>query len=208
MKATAQAGLKRDYRRNLEIGFIAALVAVLAGFLLFPRHRPPPRSGALESVVFFFPDAQAETPQPLETASVPRVTAELVLEEVREVETPFEIPRPSEAAAAPPPLPSEKGEPREDYDFPPRPRNIIRPDYPEAARLAELEGTVLLRVVVTRDGLVEDAWILEAEIPAFGESALKAVRYWTFAPAVRAGKPVRASVILPIEFVLTEADRT
>lgn len=208
MTSPAQAELKREYRRNLEVGFIAALVLVLVAFLFFPPGRPAPRGATLETIVFLFPEETSETPQPVEPVDVPRIPVAHFLEEVHEVEMPVEDPLRDPDAAALPPLPSSSDAPLVEFDFAPKPRNIVRPDYPEAARAAGVEGFVRLRVTVAADGTVEDAQILEADFAPFGESALKAVRYWTFLPASRAGRPVRASIVLPIEFVLTERDRS
>jgi protein TonB len=205
MTSTAQAEAKREYRRNLEMGFIAALALMIAMFLFFPRPSPETAGGDLPAVTFFFTDESSEIPQPVDTDG-PRVPVLDLVEEVREVETPFPLPVPDRAAAARP-ASAAPAENLEDYDFPPRPRDMVRPEYPEVARLSGAEGLVRLRVVVGPSGLVEDAWIVDAELPQFGESALRAVRGWTFLPAVRNGRPVRASIVLPIQFVLTEAER-
>lgn len=206
MRTGAQAELKREYRRNLEVGFLAALLAVFAAFMLYPRERPPTAARDSGPVVFFFPDESAETPEPVQAVEVPDVPVADVVEDVRDVETPFRDPLWTRQAVATPPLPAQSDEPLLDYDFAPRPRNIVRPDYPEAARVTNTEGTVRLRVIVGADGYVEDAKVLDTDFPPFGESALKAVFRWTFLPAMRAGRPVRASIVLPIEFVLTEGD--
>ena len=75
------------------------------------------------------------------------------------------------------------------------------PIYPEMARAAEVEGVVLLRVLVGRDGRVENAFVVDGQ-PMLNEAALAAVGKWTFRPALQQHKPVKVWVAIPIRFTL------
>ncbi|HET9951452.1 MAG TPA: energy transducer TonB [Candidatus Eisenbacteria bacterium] len=87
------------------------------------------------------------------------------------------------------------------YDEAPVPVTRTGPVYPEAARNAGREGTVLLHVLVGVDGRVKNAKIARG-VTGLNEAALAAVRSWTFKPALSARKPVAAWVEVPMEFRL------
>ena len=77
------------------------------------------------------------------------------------------------------------------------------PDYPEPARERGIEGRVTLQIVVDPAGHVERDVIVVESVPALDGAAIDAVRHWRFAPGRdRAGVPVRASVRVPLRFVL------
>lgn len=85
---------------------------------------------------------------------------------------------------------------------PPRALLQSAPVYPEAAAAQGLEGRVLVRVVVSASGAVEDATVESSTDPIFDAAALKAVAQWTFEPATRGGQPVEATVMIPFDFNL------
>jgi periplasmic protein TonB len=63
--------------------------------------------------------------------------------------------------------------------------------YPAQARAAELEASVALEIVVDARGRVVQAQPLEHVGYGLDDAALQAVRSYIFAPAQRAGRPVR-----------------
>jgi protein TonB len=75
-------------------------------------------------------------------------------------------------------------------------------DYPVAARSAEIEGTVLVKVTVDEQGRVVDAVVLQSDSPLFDEAAVRVVRRWEFLPAERDGIPVRSTITVPLRFTL------
>jgi protein TonB len=79
--------------------------------------------------------------------------------------------------------------------------SMPQPEYPEMARSAELEGQVLVRALVGKDGLVHDAQIAQS-IPLLDEAAKAAVMKAVFKPAIQANKPVAVWVAIPIRFKL------
>ena len=73
---------------------------------------------------------------------------------------------------------------------------------PEEQRLGHT-GRVLLRVTVKSDGTPENVLLHETStFPLLDESAIAAVKGWRFVPAQQFGKPVEATVIVPVRFVL------
>ena len=79
------------------------------------------------------------------------------------------------------------------------------PFYPGLARKRGQEGTVLLQVLVNREGRVD---ALEIEVSSgfvlLDRAAEKAVRRWLFDPAVRGQQKVSMWVKVPVTFRLRE----
>jgi len=75
----------------------------------------------------------------------------------------------------------------------------VPPQYPDDARNARVEGTVLVQVLVGRDGRVKDARITKS-IPLLDQAAMDAVRQWVFKPALSKGQPVEVWVAVPVRF--------
>jgi protein TonB len=77
------------------------------------------------------------------------------------------------------------------------------PDYPEIAREAGIEGTVLVRVLVDAQGAVRDRHVLQS-IRGLDEAALAAAATAVFRPALQQDRPVAVWVVVPIEFRLRD----
>jgi protein TonB len=86
-----------------------------------------------------------------------------------------------------------------DFDRPPRPLAMPRPDYPQEAFVQKLEGTVLLEILIDEAGHVVRARVVRS-VPLLDEAAVRAVRKWLFAPALRRGRPVATVAMAPITF--------
>jgi periplasmic protein TonB len=80
----------------------------------------------------------------------------------------------------------------------------VTPTYPPEARRRGLEGLVVVRIVVGRDGLVEPAQTrVVRSVPGLDEAAIAAVARWRFSPAAGPnGQPVRVTIEIPFEFFL------
>ena len=89
---------------------------------------------------------------------------------------------------------------------PPRPdseANNPWPQYPNRARRRGLEGGLILRVTVNIRGAPSDIEVIKTSgHEILDRAAVKAVRNWQFQPAKKGGKPVKASVNLPVNFFL------
>lgn len=85
------------------------------------------------------------------------------------------------------------------YRSPPSP-----PEYPRRALEAGIEGTVLVRVILSAEGGIMDVLVHQSSGHAsLDAAALKAVRAWSFMPAQRDGKAIPAVVQLPVRFKLS-----
>lgn len=71
---------------------------------------------------------------------------------------------------------------------------IAYPTNPKA-----LPGTVILQVLIGRDGTVQDAKFMQGSL-AFARSAIDGVKFWKFKPYVMNGRPVSVQTMLTISF--------
>jgi TonB family protein len=76
-----------------------------------------------------------------------------------------------------------------------------QPEYPKAAAVRGIGGSVTLKLSIAADGKVRDATIVSSDPPGvFDQAALAAVRKWQFSPKVMGGQPVEAEGLQLIEF--------
>jgi TonB family protein len=78
----------------------------------------------------------------------------------------------------------------------------VKASYTEDARRSNLEGEVVLEIVVRRDGSVGDVKLIDGLPSGLNERAIAAVRQWRFAPATRLGQAVDVIVEVSVEFKL------
>jgi len=84
-------------------------------------------------------------------------------------------------------------------------RSTPVPPYPAAARAQGLEGVVVLTVRVGADGRVGDIRVKSSSgARILDDSAVAAVKSWTFAPARQGPRAVESWVEVPVRFVLTQ----
>jgi len=89
-----------------------------------------------------------------------------------------------------------------DYDTPPRPITITRPEYPPEAREKGIEGTVIVEITITTDGKVVDPVVIES-VKGLDEAAIECVHGWRFKPAEKDGQAVQTTAHAPIAFRLS-----
>lgn len=85
----------------------------------------------------------------------------------------------------------------------PEPIFEFKPEYPELAKAAGVEGLVVVRVLVGKDGSVLDA-VLDDRLqsPLLNAAALDGARRWRFTPALRSGHAVPVWTAIPFRFTL------
>lgn len=86
----------------------------------------------------------------------------------------------------------------------PQVRSQERPRYPLMARRAGVEGRVVLRGVVRRNGRIDEIQILRDLPYGLGDAALEAVRQWRFRPATYQGEPIEVYYTVTVNFRLTD----
>jgi protein TonB len=75
------------------------------------------------------------------------------------------------------------------------------PSYPDIAREAGVDGTVMVQALVGKDGKVKDTKVVKS-IPMLDAAATAAVKQWIFKPALSNNKPVAVWVAVPVRFTL------
>ena len=73
--------------------------------------------------------------------------------------------------------------------------------YPDVARQAGVEGTVVLNLVIGKDGAVQGVKLLSGD-PVLAQAAMDAVEHWRYAPTIVDGRPVNVLTSVSIEFHL------
>lgn len=77
------------------------------------------------------------------------------------------------------------------------------PEYPQLSRRMGEQGRVLLRVLVSSNGVADQVQIeTSSGSSKLDAAALKAVEKWNFVPAKRSNQPVSAYVLVPVKFSL------
>ena len=102
-----------------------------------------------------------------------------------------------------PPDPPRPPAPVRVADLPVAPRKIVdaRPIYPDIARLARKEGTVVMEAVIDPSGHVTQLRLIRS-IPLLDQAALDAVRQWQYTPSTYGGRPVSVLMTVTIRFTL------
>jgi periplasmic protein TonB len=79
----------------------------------------------------------------------------------------------------------------------------VRPRYPEVARTARIEGTVILEAVLDRRGRVSQVRVVQSS-PLLDQAAVDAVRQWQYSPSTLHGQPVDVLMTVTISFRLQQ----
>jgi TonB family protein len=74
--------------------------------------------------------------------------------------------------------------------------------YPQQAIQNNIEGTVMVQFVVTKDGAVENAKVLKGIGAGCDQEALRVIKSTKFIPGTSRGKPVNVRLTIPITFRL------
>ena len=108
------------------------------------------------------------------------------------------------ASLGPPPPPVARPRPVQlpENATPPQPDPGNRPpEFPAEMRAAGKGDVVILKVVITERGTVEQIKVMKGSEP-FVSAALAAVRSWKFSPAIHEGRPIPVFKIVKIPFQL------
>lgn len=179
---------------------------------------------------------RAGKPQPILEVSIQRLAAAthsaVPLEGVVVAEEGETRPAEAQADEKPEPLPSESSSPvaepasallpaidlpliedptwypAKQVDVHPRAINTIQPDYPATAVDREIEGSVVLLLLIDESGKVKEASVAEAQPEdIFDESALAAFRIARFIPAQKNGRAVKSRVLIRVSYELDKPEK-
>ena len=78
----------------------------------------------------------------------------------------------------------------------------VQPEYPALARQVRVQGQVILRAVISREGTIENLQVLSGH-PMLVRAAVNAVQQWRYRPYVLNGEPVEVETEVRVNFVLS-----
>ena len=203
--------VKLQHRRYLEL----SSMVVLTVFTLVLYFVPKFSVEDIEQIAYVAPIENIEIPP--ETQQIdkpppparPSIPIESEDEEIDEDFTIEETDLEDFAMLDEPPPPPESNVIFIAYDEPPEPmggyaaiqKAVI---YPEIAREAGIEGTVIVQATIGKDGTVKETIILKG-IPKTGldEAAMDAIKTIKWKPAYQRDKPVTVRISVPVVFRLT-----
>ena len=76
-----------------------------------------------------------------------------------------------------------------------------RPQYPQIARNARIQGAVVLQAVISKGGTIENLKVVSGH-PMLRQSAIDAVRQWRYRPYFLNGEPVEVETQITVNFTL------
>jgi TonB family protein len=79
--------------------------------------------------------------------------------------------------------------------------NNVLPVYPQIAKTAHVQGTVLLHAIIGKDGSVEELQFISGP-PLLMRAAMDAVRQWQYSSTLLKGEPVRVETQIQVIFAL------
>jgi len=84
---------------------------------------------------------------------------------------------------------------------PPELLEFQRPVYPKNLRERDIEGKVILKILIDKEGKVQEIHIFESSgYKTFDQAAVKSVQQWQFKPARKGNQPRESWVLIPINF--------
>ena len=78
----------------------------------------------------------------------------------------------------------------------------VQPDYPAPARQIRVQGQVVLRAVISREGMIDNLQVVSGH-PMLVKAAVDAVRQWRYRPYVLNGEPVEVETEVTVNFILS-----
>jgi len=77
----------------------------------------------------------------------------------------------------------------------------LKPQYPELAMQARIQGTVVLQAVIGKDGTVRDLRLISGH-PMLAPAAIEAVKRWRYRPYLLNNEPVEVDTQINVNFTL------
>ncbi len=211
---TPKADLRAKYKRYIEISLIISLYMLIAAFKFAPHISKTKQISTVSDGIIRVENVQ-NTQQEQSKPTPPKAPVPLLnitddIEEIIFQETDIfsnetiELPKP----------PAINNRIIEDenviFEAVENPPEIIgglkalqdKLRYTEIARRAEIEGKVIIKAVVDKNGNVADAEVYVSLIDDLDQIALKAVKELKFVPGMQRGKPVSVRMAIPIVFKL------
>ena len=224
--SVAQEPVARRWTTLTSFTLQAALVAAaLALPLLHPENLPE----AFASRRIFVPVSNVEAPRPATPVTANRPAGRLhqqplivnrnnSFHPVRPQEERIELAPPGPSLAVGLAVPGVLYSPPSDYVRPvlhpvstvrPRRQSVVmegnlvhrvEPQYPMIAKQLHIQGVVILKAVISREGRIEQAETVQGQ-DLLSRAALEAVRQWKYRPYYLNGEPVEVETQITVNFI-------
>lgn len=213
--APAQSGIrmsandlfKAQYNKYLRWSAVIAVLLVLIGALVSPNYVPNPYKLRQEEfeVVDLEEQEVIELPPPPKDAPPPPKVIEAapddeVTEEVEIADTLMDLDSAITSTMGDFSLGDDEGFVASSEN--PKILHWEKPFYPEIARRSQVEGTVIVKVLVGPDGSVIQAQVIQGVHQMLDREAINAAYKCTFIPGKQRNIPVKAWMALPFNFRL------
>jgi protein TonB len=208
-RISANNAFKAEYSRTIRRASIVAVVLTFIAFLVWPEiHFTPYKLRQEELEVMDIQDQPEDVnlpPPPTEAPPPPKVIEaaadDEVTEDVEIADTFLDLDQALSAGMQTFSMGEEGGGFVVSQE---KPIIIqwIKPEYPEMARLSQLQGTVIVKVLVGPDGNVMDAQVVKSVNSALDRAAIDAARRTKWKPGKQRNIPVKAWMALPYNFTL------
>src|SRR6056297_988667 len=222
LRKKPEASLKLKYPLILRVSLIVSLIFLIGFLLAFPKFKKETKNIEQKQVDIQL-DESVVTEQQIQSAAPPSkatIPVESEDEDLADDDFDFDMQEFEDYQAdewsAPPPPPDEdegaSGRRRRfiAYDEAPKPiggfkaiqQNIV---YPEIAREAGIEGKVVIRAFIDKNGDVQECEV-DQGIPNTGlnEAAINAIKRTKFKPAMQRDRKVGVWISIPVFFRLNK----
>ena len=197
--------LKAKYPIVIRVTSLVGIGLIIVNFLVFPRFGNSLEFEDVDQVIIEnidIPQTQQidNTPPPARPSIPVPSDDEDIADDLTLDELDFDD---FSNLDAPPPPPSGPKVVFIPYDDPPQPMTSIRPQYPEIAQEAGIEGVVVVQAFIDKKGRVKETLILKG-VPNTGldEAAMEAIRKTRFKPAKQRERAVGVWISIPVNFKL------
>jgi TonB family protein len=207
IRTSANDEFKAQYNKYMRWSALIAILIILIGAMLSPIYVPSPyklRQEEFEVVDIEDQEIIDIPPPPVEAPPPPKVIEaapdDEVDDDVEIADTHMYLDSAISSSMMDFGLGGDEGFVASSTN--PKIVNYAKPHYPEIARRSQIEGTVIVKVLVGPDGSVLDAQIIQGVHPLLNKSALAAARKCKFIPGKQRNIPVKAWMALPFNFRL------
>jgi protein TonB len=217
-----EADVNRNHTFYLQVGTITTLLLFITLFRIDIRvereefYVPIAQEIVEIEEIIHTEQEQRPPPPPRPSTPVEVPNEEVIVDEILDLDTELRFDDPINL---PPPTPPSAARPVEEEDEPEifvvvermpeliggletLQKSII---YPEIARLAGIEGRVMVSFVIDEKGNVLNPVVVRGIGGGCDEAAIEAVKKAKFIPGMQRGMPVRVRFTLPITFRLNQA---
>jgi len=207
IRMSANDLFKQQYNKYIRWATLVAIVLTLIGFMVSPKYVPNPyklRQEEFEVVDIDDQEVIDIPPPPKEAPPPPKVIEaapdDEVSDDVEIADTLMDLDQ--AITSSMPSFNLNEGAGFVASSENPMIIQWAKPEYPEIARRAQIEGTVIVKVLVGPDGSVKDAQVLQGVNPMLDKAAIAAARKCKFKPGKQRNIPVKAWMALPFAFRL------